>query len=140
VGILGNPKNEIFSRRQFTDALFAFLVNKYAANEMTDIDVYIEEPALHGVFPNGLYGHYLEHGWPRVPFKYKQDEEFIANAVDELVNANDSQYFVRAAKIMFLLFGRAELPNQVDELARAYLQKAGLEFKRYRGDWEDDGR
>jgi hypothetical protein len=136
VGILGNPKNEIFSRRQFTDVLFAFLVNKYAANEMGDIDVYIEESALHVVFPAGLYGHYLEHGWPRVPFKYEQDEEFIAHAMEELVNANESQYFVRAAKVIFLLFGRAELPNQVDELARAFLQRAGVEFRRYREDWD----
>jgi hypothetical protein len=136
IGIMGNPSSELFTRRQICDVLFAFLLNRYLGGQYDDIDVYLDEPVLHGLLPAGLHGHYLEHGWPRVPFRYKQDRDFIKHAMDELVDANERHYYARAAKVIFLLFGRAELPPQIDEMARVYLYNDGLEFNALVREWE----
>jgi hypothetical protein len=121
-GMLGSSANEILSKRQMTDILFAFLMNSLAWKQTNNIEAYVEEKALHKAFPQGLYHYYLEHGWPRVPFSYEQDANFIERMLQELVDAYDNENFEQAAKMALLLFGRADLPEQLDSTARIYLK------------------
>jgi hypothetical protein len=122
-GMLGRSSNEIFSRRQITDILFAFLMNKLTENNMPELESYFEEGTLHKAFPDGLYGYFIDNGWPRVPFEYTQDRNFIERMVNELVRGDERDDFRLAAKMAFLMFGRSKLPEQVDSLALTYLKR-----------------
>ena len=131
-GMLGNSAHEIFSKRQIADILFAFLMNKLVANDVNDLDLYLREPSLHKAFPGGLYLHYIEHGWPRVPFGYAKEEIFVTRMMDSLLTGFEREDFRDAAKLSLLLFGRLKVPDQIDNLARGYLKRVSDEFKRVR--------
>src|SRR5258708_4167395 len=133
-GMLGTSANEIFSKRQITDILFAFLMNKLSEGNMSELDSYFGEPALHRAFPTGLYNYYLENGWPRVPFEYVEDSNFVHRMLNELIRGNDRDDFRRAAKMAFLFFGRAKLPEQIDSLAITYLKRTLDQFNRLRSE------
>lgn len=133
-GMLGNSANQIFSKRQITDILFAFLMNKVSENNMSELDSYFSEPALHKAFPAGLYNYYLENGWPRVPFGYAEDSNFIHRMLNELVRGYESDDFRLAAKMAFLFFGRAKLPEQIDSLALTYLKRTLSQFNQLKGE------
>jgi hypothetical protein len=140
VGLLGNARNQVLSQRQIDDAMFAFLLNKYAAGETIDIDIYCAERTLHVTFPDGLYGYYIEHGWPRVPFKYRKVDDFAAQAMQALADAFENDAYAKAAKLVFLLFGRADLPSQIEHLARQYLVRVGEEFTKARKLWRNSNK
>lgn len=131
-GMLGSASNQILSRRQITDILFAFLMNKLVWNDMQDIEAYLREHSLHKAFPGGLYHYYVQHGWPRVPFDYEQDADFASRMMDELSIGAEREKFERAAKIAFLFFGRSKAPEQVESLARTYLKQISDDFVRLR--------
>ena len=136
-GLLGNSENQIFTRRQMTDILFAFFVSRLALNDPKIVDMYAEEPALHKAFPKGLYHHYLEHGWPRVPFHYPQVSDFAFRMMNTLSECRVSGDWRPATRLALLLFGRAKLPDQVDSLARSSLKDTQQEFSRLRRDSRD---
>jgi hypothetical protein len=129
-GMLGTSKSAIFSKRQMTDILFAFLLSKFIADDWQDIELYLREPSLHKAFPGGLYYHYIEHGWPRVPFDYARQDIFVPRMMEELLKGAEREDFSNAAKLCFLLFGRQKTPEQIDSLARGYLGRVVDEFKR----------
>jgi hypothetical protein len=133
-GVLGNSAHQIFSRRQITDILFAFLVTKVAANDARTIDAFEREPALHKAFPAGLYHYYLEHGWPRVPFHYAQENDFNFHMMNALSQCHEDADYWPAAKLGLLLYGRAKLPQQIDSIARSYLRDLSRQFERMRRD------
>ncbi len=123
----------MFSIRQINDMIFAFLVHKIALREArSDLDVFITEPSLHRVFPDGLHGYFIEHGWPRVPFKYKQPDNLITIAMDELSLGYERDFLGHAAKLIFVLFGRSDLPGHLESLAYSYLRQEGERFKLFR--------
>jgi hypothetical protein len=131
-GMLGNSANEILSKRQMTDILFAFLMNKLLSKDFADIDAYLKEPTLHKAFPRGLYHYYIENGWPRVPFEYKRTTRLVEIMMNELANGYDNEDFEWASQLTFFLFGLGPLPEEVDGQARAYLKEVMTRFGRLR--------
>jgi hypothetical protein len=120
-GLLGSSAHAIFSTRQITDILFAFLVSKFAQNDSKDLETYIQEPQLHKVFPKGLYYHYVNNGWPRVPFHYERDDNFNPRMMDLLSRCHQEEDYWPAAKLALLLYGRARVPEQIESLAKTYM-------------------
>jgi hypothetical protein len=131
-GLLGKSAHEIFSRRQMTDILFAFLVSKLAQNDVKDLETYIQEPTLHKAFPNGIYQHYIDNGWPRVPFHYERIDDFNPRMMELLSNCYDEEDYWPAAKLALLLYGRGRVPEQIEALARTYMNYTQTTFNRMR--------
>jgi hypothetical protein len=125
-GILGSSGNEIFSRRQMGDILFAFLMSKIADNQSEAVEEYAREKPLHGVFPDGIYNYYLQHGWPRVPFAYTQIDDLSFRLMTVLSECNEREDYSRAARFTFMLFGRQRAPAQIESLACIYLKDEPL--------------
>lgn len=128
-GLLGSTKNKVFSKRQITDILFAFLMNALYAEDHRRLDDYFNEASLHRAFPAGLYSYYIENGWPRVPFEYAQLDDFGERMLEALAAGEDNEDFEASAKLAFLFYGRAKLPDQIDGLARTYLKRADAGFR-----------
>lgn len=133
-GMLGSSRNEVLSKRQITDILFAFLMNKLVWNEFDDLEAYVREATLHKAFPEGLYHYYIEHGWPRVPFDYEQKDIFEQRMRAELLEGHERGDFRRASKIALLLFGRGRAPNDIETLAGVYLSQSHKEFRSLRSE------
>lgn len=133
-GMLGTSRSAIFSKRQITDIIFAFLVHKIAEGDFDDLERYTREPAIHPAFPGGLYGHYIEHGWPRVPFEYNKIDDLIGVAIDALADGHYRENYQRVAKLCFLLFGRSRVPSRVEDLAHTYLAEINKTFKSVRNE------
>jgi hypothetical protein len=131
-GMLGSSASEIFSKRQMTDILFGFLINKLARGERDDIEAYIREPTLQNAFPEGIYNYYIQHGWPRVPFHYEQVDDMTERMMRELLVGREQENFRPAAKMALLLYGRARAPSQVETLAGTYLNSVSKEFEKMR--------
>lgn len=128
-GMLGSSANEIFSKRQMTDIIFAFLINEFSEANHVEMETYLKEKSLHSLFPLGLYNHYIEHGWPRVPFRYKKPRDFTERMLQELWEGREREDFRRAANVCFLLYGRGRAPGQIETLAGTYLKQLMKEFK-----------
>jgi hypothetical protein len=96
-----------------TDILFAFLMNKLAWND-------------------GIYNYYIEHGWPRVPFAYEHVTDLPERMMNVLLEGHEQEDFRRAAKMAFLMFGRAPAPPQVETLAGTYLNDVSKSFEALR--------
>jgi hypothetical protein len=102
------------------------------APDTGEIETYVSEPSLHDAFPHGLYQYYIDHGWPRVPFHYQRVEDFGARMMECLSLGHEADVYRQAAKIALLLYGRADVPNQVAHLAKTYLTYVKQEFDRMR--------
>jgi len=133
-GMLGSSANEIFSKRQIADILFAFMMNMLEADNTNEIDQYLNEPTLHKAFPGGLNLYYIDHGWPRVPFDYYRENDFISRMMSSLLEGAEKGDFRDAAKLSLLLFGRLKLPEQIENLARTYLKRMKSQFTRLKNE------
>ena len=112
-GMLGNSAHQIFSRRQITDILFAFLVTKVVnQDDSKTLEAFAGEPSLHRAFPSGPYHYYLEHGWPRVPFHYKQADDFNYRMLNRLANATKRRATNRRRGWRFCCTGGARYPSK----------------------------
>ncbi len=110
-GLLGSTAHEIFSKRQITDILFAFLVDKVLHDDTKTIDAYVAEPSLHKAFPSGLYQYYLDHGWPRVPFHYESEDEFGIRMMNALSDAREDADFREPARCGWFWITKAITPR-----------------------------
>jgi hypothetical protein len=131
-GMLGQSAHQIFSKRQMTDILFAFLVIKLAQNDVKDLEAYVQEPELHKAFPHGIYYHYIDNGWPTVPFHYERVDDFVKRMMDTLLNCHENEDYRPAAQLALLLYGRARLPKQIESLAKTYMNRMQSEFDQVR--------
>jgi hypothetical protein len=136
-GMLGTSASQIFSKRQITDIMFSFLVNKLAYRDVSIIDEYAQERSIHGAFPSGLYGHFIEHGWPRVPFEYTRVENFTDVMQNALLEGMEQENFRRASRLSLLLYGQARAPAQIETLAGTYLMNVGSDFQKLRRQAKD---
>jgi hypothetical protein len=66
-------------------------MSKCGQNDTKDIDAYIQEPTLHKAFPNGLYYHYINNGWPRVPFHYVKFDNFNGRMMQTLYDCHTTK-------------------------------------------------
>jgi hypothetical protein len=136
-GMLGTSASQIFSKRQITDIIFAFLVHKLACGDATVVEEYARETSIHGAFPSGLYGHFIEHGWPRVPFEYSRVENFTKLMQDALADGMEREDFRSAARMSLMLYARARAPAQIESQAGTYLASIGGDFKKLRRHAQD---
>jgi hypothetical protein len=131
-GMLGQSAHQIFSKRQMTDILFAFLVSKLAQNDVKDLETYAQEPELHKAFSHGIYHHYIDNGWPTVPFHYERVDDFTRRMMNALLNCHENEDYRPAAKLALLLYGRARLPQQIESLAKTYMNRMQYQFDQVR--------
>lgn len=136
-GMLGTSANQIFSKRQITDIIFAFVVHKLASEDATITEEYARETSVHRAFPQGLHGHFIEHGWPRVPFAYDRIDNFTKPMQDALADGMEREEFRAAARLAFLLYGRKRVPAQIESQAGAYLARVVDDFKKLRRQAQD---
>lgn len=148
VGILGKASNRVYTSKQIREVIFAYLLNQLFTRGYDQIDVYIQERVLHRLFPDGLWGYYVSNGFPEVPFEYARDHTFAPLVMEEIDSVRFDGHFKRAEKMVFLIYGRSNLPKQLDEYVRVVLNRQINEFKslneegeelfherRYRSEW-----
>jgi len=133
LSILGKPQQGIITDKRLKDILFAFFVHKASSGNFYDVEKYVDHSFVLEVFPFGL-NYYFERRreWPKVPFAYERPDSLVRLLASEIRQCNAARRFERAAKLTFLLYGRTQIPNYIDDITRPILNMQFNEFKQMR--------
>ncbi len=121
-GMLGSASQGIYSIDQIRGIMFAFVAHKIATDSRKDLETIQKDDTISALFPRGIYGHFLQSGWPHVPFKYSQpDFDLLMKA--RISDGDDGQSFASALRLASILYGSADAPGDVADHALIYIRK-----------------
>jgi hypothetical protein len=87
------------------------------------------DATLKGFF-QGVYFHFLRHGWPRVPFAFDRPD-FISIMKSRIAECSSKRSWIPAARLSQLLFGGRDAPNEIDDMVMVYIRKEVEELRRW---------
>jgi hypothetical protein len=74
------------------------------------------------MFPRGLYGYYIEHGWPAAPFPKIRSADFRQLMIGKMYSAERSGGFESSYRLALILFNKTDVPGDVSEAAAPFLR------------------
>lgn len=87
-----------------------------------------KESTIAALFPDGLYGFFLQHGRPKAPFEYLKPD-FITKMKHRVTEGRHKGNFKSAIRFSKLLFGKKDAPFEVDDHVMVYLRDIHHRFK-----------
>jgi hypothetical protein len=119
--MIGSSADGIFTARERQTIWFSYLSNKVNAGNISEI--YEEwRSDVSQMFPQGLYGYYIENGWPEAPFPIIRSADFRELIVGKLYSAERTGGFESSYRLALILFNKADAPNDVSEAAAPFLR------------------
>ncbi len=110
----------VFSRGDLVSSAFAHLCHKYTKRDFRLLKrIFSGDAYCLGLLPGGLYYHYIEHGYPDVPFRYDKPDNFLSEFRTKLYRASETGDLKDAKSLALVLFGLKDTPNELqNELTR----------------------
>ncbi len=133
--LLGEASQGIYSVRQITEIMFAYLSNKLSTARHSEISKIAADETIRSLFAHGMYEFYINNGWPNAPFKYNK-LDFIEVMKATLAKGQESGAWGLALNLSKVLFGDRDAPREVDEAALMYIRPIIETYKRALDDGE----
>lgn len=119
--LLGEASQGVYSVRQITEIMFAYLSNKLPSARSSEIAKIAGDETITSLFAHGMYEFYIKNGWPNAPFKYDQ-VNFIELMKTRLAQGQKSGTWKVALNLSKVLFGDRDAPHEVDDAALVYIR------------------
>jgi hypothetical protein len=127
--LLGEASQGIYSVRQITEIMFAYLSNKLSTARSAEINRVVADGTIRSLFAHGMYEHYINKGWPNAPFNYAK-LDFTEVMKKRLAQGKESGTWQMALQLSKILFGDRDAPMEVDDAALLYIRPILLDYKR----------
>jgi hypothetical protein len=127
--LLGEAAQGIYSVRQITEIMFAYLSNKLSTARASEIKKIAADETIKSLFAHGMYEFYIKNGLPNVPFKYAK-LDFVEFMKQLLAQGHESGTWEVALHLSKLLFGDRDAPIKVDDAALMYIRPILETYKR----------
>lgn len=127
--LLGEASQGVYSVRQIAEIMFAYLSNKLAAARPIEINKIAADKTIRSLFPHGMYGFYIQNGWPHAPFLYGK-ASFVELMKERLVQGRESGTWESALQLAKLLFGDKDVPPEVEDVALMFMRPILADYKR----------
>ena len=125
--LLGEASQGIYSIRQITEIMFAYLSNKLTTVRKVELAKIAADETIRSLFAHGMYEFYIKNGWPNVPFNYDQ-LDFVQVMKIRLAQG-DWGWLEAAVNMSKLLFGDRDVPTEVDDAALLYIRPLITAYK-----------
>jgi hypothetical protein len=125
--ILGEAAQGIYSIRQITEIMLAYISHRITAGGSAEIARLANDDTIRSLFPHGMYDFYLFEGWPHVSFEYNKPD-YLGLMKERLIQGRERGSWKTAHLLSLLLFGDKEAPREVDELALHYIRDVIKEY------------
>jgi hypothetical protein len=137
--LLGEASQGIYSVRQITEIIFAYICNKLPSARSGEIAKLSADETIRSLLAHGMYEFYIKNGWPNAPFAYAK-VDFIELMKDRILQGYESKTWEAALNLSKLLFGDRDAPHEVDDTAMRYIGPLVDEYKeaRQQGDFRTD--
>jgi hypothetical protein len=119
--LLGEASQGIYSVRQISEIMFAYLSNKLSTARASEIKKIAADETIRSLFAHGMYEFYIKNGLPNVPFKYGKPD-FVELMKQRLAQGQESGTWEVALNLSKLLFGDRDAPIKVDDAALMYIR------------------
>jgi hypothetical protein len=126
--LLGEASQGIYSVRQITEIMFAYLSNKLSAARSGEINKIAADVTIKSLFAHGMYEFYIQNGWPNAPFNYAK-LDFVEVMKQRLALGKESGTWEASLQLSKLLFGDRDAPSEVDDTAMLYIRPILSEYK-----------
>jgi hypothetical protein len=133
--LLGEASQGIYSVRQITEIMFAYLSNKLSTARSTEISKIAADDTIRSLFAHGMYEFYINNGWPNAPFNYAK-LDFVDVMKKRLAQGQESGTWQVALLLSKILFGDRHAPNEVDDAALMYIRPVIATYKKVLGEAE----
>ena len=133
--LLGEVSQGIYSVRQITEIMFAYLSHKLATARSAEITKIAADQTIGSLFNHGMYEFYINNGWPNASFKYTKID-FIEIMKKRLALGQESRSWEVALLLSKVLFGDRDAPHEVDDAALMYIRPVIETYKRALDDGE----
>lgn len=127
--LLGEASQGIYSVRQITEIMFAYLSNKLSTARSAEINKVVADGTIRSLFAHGMYEYYINNGWPNAPFNYAK-LDFTEVMKKRLAQGKESGTWQMALQLSKILFGDRDAPMEVDDAALLYIRPILLDYKR----------
>ncbi|TWA90409.1 hypothetical protein FBZ96_11579 [Bradyrhizobium stylosanthis] len=127
--ILGEASQGIYSLKQITDIMFAYMAHRVGAVSSVEITRWLEDDTVRSLFGRGLYDMYLLDGWPHVPFEYIKPD-FLGLLKERLTQGWERETWKVARLVSVLILGSKEAPREIDDLAMVYMRDVLRDYER----------
>jgi hypothetical protein len=131
--LLGEASQGIYSVRQITEIMFAYLSNKLSAARSVEISKIAADETIRSLFAHGMYEFYIQNGWPNAPFNYVK-LDFVEVMKQRLALGKESGTWKASLQLSKLLFGDRDAPTEVDDTAMLYIRPILSDYKRLLGE------
>jgi hypothetical protein len=131
--LLGEASQGIYSVRQITEIMFAYLSNKLSAARSVEINKIAADETIRSLFSHGMYEFYIQNGWPNAPFNYVK-LDFVEVMKQRLALGKESGTWEASLQLSKLLFGDRDAPTEVDDTAMLYIRPILSDYKRLLGE------
>jgi hypothetical protein len=119
--MIGSSEDGIFAPRERQAIWFSYLSNKVTAGNINEIYDDWRSNASQ-MFPQGLYGYYIQHGWPEAPFPIIKSADFRQLIINKLYSGERTGGFESSYRLALVLFNNADAPDAVSEAAAPFLR------------------
>ena len=126
--LLGEASQGIYSVRQITEIMFAYLSNKLSAARSVEINKIAADETIRSLFAHGMYEFYIQNGWPNAPFNYAK-LDFVEVMKQRLALGKESGTWEASLQLSKLLFGDRDAPTEVDDTAMLYIRPILSDYK-----------
>lgn len=126
--LLGEASQGIYSVRQITEIMFAYLSNKLTTMRSGELVKIVSDDTIRSLFAHGMYEFYIKNGWPNVPFKYTK-VDFNEVMKIRLAQGDRKDSFEAALNMSKVLFGDRDVPTHVDDAALLYIRPLITAYK-----------
>lgn len=133
--LLGEASQGIYSVRQITEIMFAYLSNKLSTARSAEINKIAADETIGALFAHGMYEFYIENGWPNAPFNYAK-LDFVEVMKQRLAQGKESGTWEVARQLSKVLFGDRDAPTEVDDVALMYIRPILGTYKSLLGEAE----
>jgi hypothetical protein len=126
--LLGEASQGVYSVRQITEIMFAYLSNKLSTARSAEINKIAADETIRSLFAHGMYEFYINNGWPNAPFNYAK-LDFVDVMKKRLAQGKDGTWKM-ALQLSKILFGDRDVPTDVDDAAMLYIRPILSDYKR----------
>ncbi|MCK1515634.1 hypothetical protein IVB22_24380 [Bradyrhizobium sp. 190] len=133
--LLGEASQGIYSLRQITEIMFAYLSNKLSTARSAEINKIAADETIRALFAHGMHEYYIKNGWPNAPFNYAK-LDFVEVMKQRLAQGKESGTWEVARQLSKVLFGDRDAPTEVDDVALMYIRPILGTYKSLLGEAE----
>lgn len=126
--ILGEASQGIYSIKQITEIMFAYISHRIAVANAQEMTRWVEDDTIRSLFGRGMYDMYLFDGWPHVPFDYNKPD-FLALLKDRLTQGKERGSWKNARLLSILILGQKHAPAEIDDLAMVYIREVLKDYE-----------